>query len=191
MSRPDKISIPAAITIVAVAVIALIASGVLRPSTATGATPTASPTAPPPATPAAPDPTGYPDDFSDNNKTVQLDVGDHHDVFVMVKDEVDAVVDARTGHAAEGMSVDFNDMKVENIGPSTLRLTWVSWGVDDKIDLNVGMVDGQLKLSLVQAGATPTTDATGHDRVLDLELGFAVDAADVLTSVQSGLASDS
>jgi hypothetical protein len=189
MSRPDKISIPAAITIAAVAVIALIASGALRPSTATGATPSASPTAAPP-TPAAPDPTGYPDDFSDNNKTVKLDVADNHDVFVMVKDEADAVVDATSGHAAEGMSVDFNDMKVENIGPSTLRLTWVNYGVDDKIVLNVGMVDGELELSLVQAGATENTDSTGHDRVLVLELGFAVDAADVLHSVQSGLDSD-
>jgi len=51
-----KLSIPTAITVVAVAVIALIASGVLRPTPATGVTPTPSPSAPASPAPATPVP---------------------------------------------------------------------------------------------------------------------------------------
>jgi hypothetical protein len=188
MSRSNaRISIPAAITIVAVAVIAFVVSGALRPPTVTGATPSGSPTATPapPATPAPTPVSIY--DFADNTKLVKLDIATNHDVFVIVEDETGSVVDARTGHAAEGMSVGWHDIKVENVGPSTLRLTWVGFAVSDKLVLKVGELDGKVELTLVQADPAGDVDATGHDRVLDIEFGSPINAADVLHSLQGSL----
>ena len=192
MSRSNaQISVPVAILIGAIVVIAVIASGVLRAAPAGAPTPSG----PPVATPSAPsspapsdDPTEYPDDFSDNNKTVKLDIATDHDVFVMVQDEISAVVDARTGRAGDGMSVRWNDMKIENIGPSTLRLTWVGFAADDKLVLNVGEgIHSKVNLTLVQVGPPPNSDATGYDRVLVLEFGSPVSADDVTYSIRAGL----
>jgi hypothetical protein len=192
MSRSNnRLSIPATITVVAVAVIALVASGVLRPSPVSGTPPSHPPVAtPPPATPApaTPEPTEYPDDFSDRNKTVKLDIATDHDVFVMVQDEISRVVDAKTGRAGDGMSVRWNEMKVENTGPSTLRLTWVGFAADDKLVLNVGeALGGKVNLTLVQVGPPPNSDATGYDRVLVLEFGSPISADDVQYAIGDGL----
>lgn len=194
MPRPRsnaQISVPVAILIGAIAVIAVIASGVLRSSTAGVPTPSD----PPPVSPSAPaspvpsdDPADYPDDFSDDNKTVKLDIATGNDVFVMVQDEIGAIVDARTGRAGDGMSVRWNDMKIENTGPSTLRLTWVGFAADDKLVLNVGEgLHAKVNLTLVQVGPPPNSDATGYDRVLVLEFASPISADDVTYSIQSGL----
>jgi hypothetical protein len=182
----SNLSVPAAVSVGAVAVIALIASGVLRPSTATGASPSSPPVASPSA-PATPVPT---DDVSDNEKTIKLDIATDHEVFVTVKDEIAAIADVRSGHAAEGMSVGWYEMKVENIAESALRLTWVGITADGDAVLTVGELDGKIELTLVQPGPYLNTDATGHDRMLILEFAFPVNADDVLHSVQGGLDTD-
>jgi hypothetical protein len=192
MSRSNaQISVPAAIAVGAIAVIAVIASGVLRDATAGVPTPSG----PPPASPSAPaspvpsdDPADYPDDFSDGNKTVKLDIATDHDIFVMVDDEMGRLINARTGRAGDGMSVRWGDMKVENVGPSTLRLTWVGFAADDKLVLVVGeSIHAKVNLTLVQVGPPPNSDATGYDRVLVLEFGSPVSAADVEYSIRAGL----
>jgi hypothetical protein len=171
MSRSDnRLSIPAAIAIVAVGVIALIGSGALRPSAVSGTPPSETPWVPsvppaapvtpaepgetpwtpsvPPVTPATPapatpEPTPAADDFSDLEKTVKLDVADPHNVNVHVKDFIGNVVDATTGRAGDGMSVRWNTLKVENLDDDTLRLTWVGPPTDDPVKVIVANTEGE------------------------------------------------
>ena len=204
MSRPNnRLSIPAAISVAAVAVIALIASGVLRPTPVSGVPPTdapwvpsvpptmpapATPATPAPATPApaTPAPSVDPDGEPDNVTTVDLDVATDHDVRVTVVDDGGSLVGIRSGHAGDGMSVRWFDLKVENVDSSTLRLTWIGFAADDESVLNVGENDGRVQLALSVAGPPPNSDATGYDRVLILEFDHDVSAADVTSTVQEG-----
>jgi hypothetical protein len=182
-------SISTTITVGAVAVIALIASGVLRPSPVSGGQPSDPPASP--SAPATPAPTPDPvDDFSDGSKTVELDIATPHDVAVKVDDTTGTIVDATTGRAGDGMSVRWYDLKVENVDDRTLRLTWVGFGADDEVLLRVAEVDGLIDLLLVQPGPYPNSDGLGFDRVLDLEFASPVNAADTLYSIQSGLDTD-
>jgi hypothetical protein len=202
MSRSNqRLTVPAAITVVAVGVIALIASGVLRPSPVSG-TPPASPSAPawvpsvPPAqptqapatpAPATPAPSVDPDGEPDNITTIDLDVATPHDVRVTVVDEIAALVAARAGRAGDGMSVRWYDLKVENLDASTLRLTWVGFAADEEAVLKIGELDGKVELTLIQPGPPPNSDALGFDRVLVVQLAQPVNAADVLYSVQGSV----
>jgi hypothetical protein len=226
MSRPNRLSVPAAITVVAVAVIALIASGVLRPTPVAGVPPTSEaptdapfvpsvppapanpdpatpapatpevpapslpatpvPATPVPATPATPAPSVDPDGEPDNVTTVDLDVATDHDVRVTVVDDGGSLVGIRSGHAGDGMSVRWFDLKVENVDSSTLRLTWIGFAADDESVLNVGENDGRVQLALSVAGPPPNSDATGYDRVLVLEFDHDVSAGDVTYTVQEG-----
>jgi hypothetical protein len=228
MSRSNqRLTIPAAITVVAVAVIALIASGILRPTPVAGVPPsspsfvpsvpptpanptpatpapaTPAPAAPEPASPApakpapatpapatpapaTPAPSLDPDGEPDAIETIDLDVAIPGDVRVTVIDDGDVLAGAKSGHAGDGMSVRWYDLKVENIDDSTLRLTWVGFAGDDESVLNVGMNDGVISLALQVAGPPPNSDATGYDRVLVLAFDAPVNAADVQYSVQEG-----
>jgi hypothetical protein len=217
MSRPNqRLSVPAALTVIAVAVIALIASGVLRPTPVSGVPPSDAPWAPsvPPApvqpsqpatpatpastpapatpTPAAPSgpatpvPSVDPDGEPDNVETIDLDVATPGDVRVTVVDDGGSLVGVRSGRAGDGMSVHWFELKVENVDASTLRLTWVGFGGDDESVLNVGENDGRVQLALSVAGPPRNSDATGFDRVLILAFDHDVDAGDVRSTVQEG-----
>jgi hypothetical protein len=173
MSRSnDKLSLPAIVVIGAVAVIAIIASGVLRGTPASGVEPR----------PA--------DDFSDGEKTVKLDVADPNDVFVGVRDHTGRVVDATTGRAGDGMSVRWYDLKVENVDDDTLRLTWVGYPNTDPIKVAVFNDRGTPTIVLMSLLPPPNSDALGIDRVLDLHFASPVSPDDFAILVQDGMDTD-
>ena len=203
MSRSSsKLSVPAAVTVGAVAVIALIASGVLRPAPVTGANPSPSPSAPstpaptqPPASPAPsqpPAPTQPPvDDPVDGEKEVQLDVADPNVVYVGVKDFTGQLVDATSGRAGDGMSVRWSELKVVNLDDDTQRLTWVGLPNDDPIKVVIahfdGDPDGAPSIVLFRYAPPPNSDALGYDRVLDLHFEAPIRAEDFDVAVQDGM----
>ena len=117
---------------------------------------------------------------------IDLDVATDHDVRVTVIDDGGSLVGIRSGHAGDGMSVRWFDLKVENVDSSTLRLTWIGFAADDESVLNVGENDGHVQLALSVAGPPADSDATGYDRVLILEFDHDVNAADVTSTVQEG-----
>ena len=184
----------------AVAVIALIASGVLRPSPVTGAAPSNPPsaapsvpaptavpvpTAVPTAVPVSPSPVASPSDDADG-KTVKLDIAPDKDVFVTVDDKVDAITGVRSGHAGDGMSVPWHEMKIENLGPSTLQLTWIGFADTERLVVNAGERDGTFALTLIEVNPPNVIDATGYDRVLILEFAVPVNADDITYSIDNG-----
>jgi hypothetical protein len=191
MSRSrTPISVPAAITVGAVAVIALIASGVLRPSPVTGGTPSSPPVASPSA-PALLDPTPVPtpklvDDFSDGQKDVRLDIATPHYVVAEIKDFTGSVVDATSGRAADGMSVRWYELDVVNLDEDTLRLTWVGSPSDDPVKVVVTDLQGEPTIVVMQLMPPEDSDAIGFDRVLDLDFHGPVVAEDFATLVQDG-----
>ena len=144
------------------------------------------PQQPAPSVPANPAPSVDPDGEPDNVTTVDLDVATDHDVRVTVVDDGGSLVGIKSGHAGDGMSVRWFDLKVENVDSSTLRLTWIGFAADDESVLNVGENDGRVQLALSVAGPPPNSDATGYDRVLILEFDHDVSAADVTSTVQEG-----
>ena len=213
MTRNQKrISVPAAITVVAVAVIALIASGVLRPSPVTGVTPTPSPSAPAtpvpatpvaatpvpatpgpatpiPATPAPQDPTPVPtpaDDFSDGVKSIRLDVATPNDIVAEIKDFTGDVRDARSGHAGDGMSVRWGELELVNVDDDTLRLTWVGLPNDDPVKVVVTDLQDPPMIVVMQLMPYENTDALGFDRVIELDFAGPVSADDFETLLQDG-----
>jgi hypothetical protein len=108
-------------------------------------------------------------------------------VTVDVVDETSRVVEARTGRPADGASVDFDNLAIENLDPSTLQLTWIDYPMDSALTLFISEAGGHLRLVLVRPEPTGTTDAMGLDRVMILRFARPVDAAGAVTFVQDGL----
>ena len=55
----------------------------------------------------------------------------HHDVSGVIDDDTGSVIEASSGRAGDGMSVRCNEVAVENVDASTLRVTWVGLPMDD------------------------------------------------------------
>jgi hypothetical protein len=201
-SDPRRAPRPAALflagfAVAAVAVVAAAAGPLASPAVAPGtAQPSAAPSAPPatpppatrpPATPVPVTPTAEPSDPGTDAMpiTIELETVDRSDVSVDIVDRTGSLVAAATGHPAEGMSAE--GLAVVNLGANRLRLTWVDFGIDNRLALFVDEVDGHLRLAMIQPPPTAPTDAMGFDRVLDLTFDRAVDASDVEAILQDGL----
>jgi hypothetical protein len=149
--------------------------------------PSVPPTTPPSDAPTAPPSDAPSDPPADGKITVDLENLTGHDVSVEIDDQTGSIVKAESGTPGDGMSVRWFDVKVESIDADTLRIVWVGLPRDEVIKLGVSTVDGKLRLRFVQDGPPPNSDATGHDRVLELSFDAPVRSQDVLTSVQEGL----
>jgi hypothetical protein len=180
------------VAVVLVAIVGAVAFAAGR-QPASSPTPTASPTttaapasptiptttaAPSPATPvpATPAPTagsvGVP-------PVVVLDTIDDHDPRVSIDDQSGRLVAARSGHAGDGMSVTWNDAKVDQIDPTTVQVTWVGFPGEELAALTVDVDGGHPVLVFDQKAPYANTDALGADRVLILTFDRPVAAADV------------
>jgi hypothetical protein len=119
---------------------------------------------------------------------VDLQVVDgHNEVYVDVVDRSGLLVDAETGTPADGASVDYDAVEVENLGAKTLRLTWTDYPIDNALALFIDETEGGLQLVLVRPDPTGVTDAIGMDRELVLTFASPVSAGDVRAFVQDGL----
>jgi hypothetical protein len=150
---------------------------------------------PPPATasPSAPaespDVTPGPDDDGSDAMPIKVDLANATgaDVYVDIADTTGLLVDARSGTPGDGMSVDSYTLEVENLDPSTLRLTWVDFPIDNALALYIDESEGGIRLVLVQPAPTGPADAMGFDRELILSLAEPISADDVETFLQEGL----
>lgn len=186
-------ALPAATVLIPViAVIAIVASGCLAPGgdSSPGSQPSSPPATPTTPTPT-PDPTATPEQTeqpSDGVFEVDVNTPDNHDVSVVVEDATGGLTDVTSGTPGDGMSVRWFDMKVENVGPNTLQLTWVGLPLDQDVQLFVATSDdGKLRLRMVQPGPPANSDAIGFDRVLNLTFDQPVAAEDVVASIQESL----
>jgi hypothetical protein len=179
--RPATLFI-AGFALAAVAVVAIAAGPLARSAAAPehSAPPSAMPSAPA-ARPTAATPSDAP------GPVVDLRTVDDSDVSVSIVDRTGALVSAVSGQPGEGMSVEGRALDVVNVGERTLRLTWIDFGIDNRLTLFVDAVDGHLRLALIQPEPTGPADAMGFDRVLDLTFDRPVEAATVEAILQDGV----
>jgi hypothetical protein len=158
------------------------AAGPANPSTAPSVAPSAAP-----ATPSAV-PSAAPSAGSDAMPiTVNLDNATNAEVRVDIVDHTQLLVDAESGTPGDGMSVEPYTLKVENLDATTLKLTWVDFGIDNALALFVDKVDGGYRLLLIQPEPTSPTDAMGFDRELVLSFSEPISASQVEAFLQGGL----
>jgi hypothetical protein len=172
-------------TVAAIAIAAFVAFG-----GAAGAAPSVAPSVAPSAAPATPSavPSAVPSTGTDAMPiTVDLDNATNADVRVDIVDHTALLVGAESGTPGDGMSVEPYTLKVENVDPKTLKLTWVDFGIDNALALFVDKVDGGYRLLLIQPEPTSPTDAMGFDRELVLSFSEPISADQVETFLQDGL----
>lgn len=147
------------------------AAGGATPSTAPSVTPSVAPSAGSDAMPIG----------------VNLTNATNANVRVDIVDRTQLLVGAESGTPGDGMSVEPYTLKVENLDPMTLKLTWVDFGIDNALALFVDKVDGGYRLLLVQPAPTTPADAMGFDRELVLSFSQPISASQVETFLQDGL----
>jgi hypothetical protein len=131
----------------------------------------------PAPTPSAPTPTSVPLP-SVGIGTVRLLTASGSTVSVAIDDPDDLVSGAEAEQAEATMSVRWFDSIVEQVGPSSIRVTWVGFPRDEEVRLEVSR-GGELVLHFVQDAPPPQSDGLGEDRVLVLELSEPIAASDV------------
>lgn len=130
------------------------------------------PATPVPATPAPSDPVGVP-------PVVVLDTIEPNDPVVAIDDQSGTLVDVHAEPAGDGMSVRWNDSVVEQVGPTSIRVTWVGFPGEEQVVLTISAAGGAPVLVFDQMAPYANTDALGADRVLVLTFDSAVDADEV------------
>jgi len=147
--------------------------------------PSASPVAPatpaPTVVPATPTPA--PSAPVNGVVRIPLDIADDHSVVVALQDADGLLTSARSGRAADGMSVRWHDVDLERVNASTIRVTWVGMAVDEQVDVAVEAHGRAVAITIVQAGPVPYSDALGADRVLVLSFDEAIDVNKVHAEV--------
>jgi hypothetical protein len=172
-----------AVLLAVVAVLVIVAGGVLGRGVDPSPSPSAAPSGPPsvaPSVPASPQPTVIPtDDPADGPVTVDLDNLTDHDVSVVIDDESGILDGAVSGRPGDGMSVRWLDVKVENLDSKTLRVVWVGLPRDEQVQLSITEDHGAYRLGFVQSAPPANSDAVGYDRILELRFDIDVSADDV------------
>lgn len=145
--------------------------------------------APLPTVAPSPSPAAVPTDGGTDALPIKVDIDTINgaDVHVDIVDETGTVTGAHSGPAATDASVEPYTLQVENIDPTTLRLTWVDYPVANALAMHAFHNDGVLHLVLVQPEPSGPTDSIVFDRVLILELSEPVSADEVVAVLQDGL----
>jgi hypothetical protein len=106
-----------------------------------------------------------------------------NDVAIVLDDATGDVVAANVAATMDGVSVGWDEVRVENVDASTLRLTWAGAPLDGDDRLGVRSSEGQYRLDVARAAAPSIAGAIGFDRVLLLRFGAPLRAADVAVSI--------
>ena len=109
------------------------------------------------------------------------------DVSVDIVDNTEDVVGAVSGTPGEGMSVESYTVEVESVDPTSVKLTWIDFGIDNALTLYVYRTDGGYRLVLIQPEPTGPADAMGYDRELILTFANPVSTSQIDAFLQDGL----
>ena len=176
----------------AAAALAILAIGGMSRASTPGPSPSApapvvtpSPIATPiPSPVVTPRPSPVPSQPAPETAVIDLEDPLGHDVTVVLDDESGRIVRARSGHPGDGMSVRWYGVDVSLVDDDTVRLTWV--GLPGDVEIGVVVAEdaaGRLRMLITQPIPPRNSDALGVDRVLELDLGAPVSAADVVARI--------
>jgi hypothetical protein len=202
-----RIALVATIAVTLIAILALVASGVLgaavpsvkppakgavTPSSPAVNRPSAVPTSNPvPSNPAVtPAPSGQPDDASDGVDVVRLTNWPGVESSVIVWDESDSLVDASSGAPDRDGPVPGDVIEAAgSVAHDALRLTWSDLPIASRAQLSIRHgADGKYRITLFRPHPQPPTDGVVSDRVLHLRFSVAVPIEDVEVKLVEGLA---
>lgn len=141
--------------------------------------------APTPSTPPASDPpVASPSAPSGQDVVVDLETVGGGPVRAVVRDSTGRVSGASTGSPADGVSVDFDDVRVESIDGDSIRLTWSDYPAPNEYTVLVSSGEGgQISIAITRPEPSGATDSIALDRVLVLDFSDAVSPADVVASI--------
>jgi hypothetical protein len=192
-SANGQAAAPVALALGAIAVVAAAALFLNRPSASDAGDPASpvpsapasyAPSAPASPAPSAPSkPSASPSDVLEPPEAIELESASGHRVTADVIDQVGSLVDGRSGHPGDGMSVRWHDSIVRQVAPNAIEITWVAFPRDEEIGLGIHDLDGPLTVVIVQSGPYANTDAMGEDRVVVLTFDEVVEADDVVVEV--------
>ncbi len=178
-------------TLLTTGLIAIVLAGCSGASSAPS--PTAGPSASPTLAPS-PIPTSGPQSPAPSDGgtdaipiTVELENVTGAKVSVDVVDRTRTLVKAATGRPAEGASVDFDRVNVENVDARTLRLIWTDYPIDNRLALYIDPQGVGLRLLLIRPEPTGPSDSIAVDRILELTFDHDISSAKVESFVQAGL----
>ena len=151
--------------------------------------PTTKPTQAPRSPAQTPVPTPEQPDGGSDAMPIKVDLENATgaDVYVDIVDNTGLLVAAVSGTPGDGTSVEGYTLAVENVDPTTIKLTWIDYPIDNALALYVDTFDGKLRLVLVQPEPTGPTDAMAFDRQLILTFSEPISASQVETFLQDGL----
>ena len=135
------------------------------------------------AAPAATSTAAAPSAAAIGTAHVELIVATPNAVTIDVTDASATLTGATSGTPGDGASVEAYTLAVENVTPTTLRLTWVGGPCDSANKLLID--SARHRLVVVQPECQG--DAIATDRVLDLEFATPIKASDLETFLQDGL----
>jgi hypothetical protein len=143
--------------------------------------PTASPTAPPSVSPTAPV-TPQPSAPAGDGGLV-IEDPDGHVITLDVDDRTGVVRTITSSDPRVGMSVRWGDAIVENIDPSTIRVTWAGFPRDEAVTAVIDREGSAFTIRIDQGMPYPNTDAMGQDRIIVVAFEEPVAAADVAVTI--------
>jgi hypothetical protein len=114
--------------------------------------------------------------------TVNLANATNHKVYVDVVDQSGKLVSGASGKPGDGATVATGKLKVENIDPTTLRLTWTDIPGDNALAL---YIDKSLT-HFVMVQPEHDGDAIPFDRILILKFSQPIPARNIDAVVQNG-----
>jgi hypothetical protein len=147
---------------------------------------TPEPTPDPTAEPSA-DPSAEPTDGGGGAMPIRVDLETltPHDVYVDIVDRSGTVVEAASEIPTASAPVAEHTLDVENVDPTTLRLTWVDRPGSNALALYID--EAAARFVLVQPEHDLDGDAMLHDRVLILTFSEAISADEVEAVLQNGV----
>lgn len=104
------------------------------------------------------------------------------DVYVDIVDQSGKLVSGRSGQPGDGGSVATGTIKVENVDPQTLRLTWTDTPGDNALALYIDNTATHFVLVQPEHAG----DAIPFDRILILKFSQPVSARSIEAVLQNG-----
>lgn len=167
----------ATVIVVALAGVGVVLASAGAAPDAPGAPGTPAPGTPPPsAAPSPVDPVPNPRVFD-----VTIETGTAADITARITDRSGTLVRAASGPARDGGSVP-EGVLVEQVDPTTLRLTWTDLVCSIAYEIDVDATGRSIAIDAPACSG----DAYALDRVLDLTFDGPVDAADVTATLSVG-----
>jgi hypothetical protein len=119
---------------------------------------------------------------------VELETTAPQSSFATILDFTDSLAGASSGQPEEGVSVGWDEVRVESIDDDSIKLTWSDYPIANTYGVQIVIgYDGTFGIQVARPMPTTDTDSIALDRVLVLDFHVAVPLTDVAASIGPSL----